>query len=110
MVTRDAGGFMSKYRKKPAVIDAMMWSGKASDLKAFTWWAARADVEARKRNGEKLDREATLPISYIDGFLDIATLEGTMRANPGDFVICGVKGEFYPCKPDIFAATYDAVE
>ena len=39
---------------------------------------------------------------------EIETLEGTMVANPGDFVIEGIKGEFYPCKPDIFAATYEA--
>jgi len=41
--------------------------------------------------------------------LEIDTLEGTITASPGDFVIRGVKGEFYPCKPDIFAATYDEV-
>lgn len=40
----------------------------------------------------------------------IETLEGTMLANPGDWIITGVKGERYPCKPDIFAATYDPVE
>jgi hypothetical protein len=40
----------------------------------------------------------------------IQTLEGDMHANPGDWIIKGVKGEFYPCKPDIFAATYEAVE
>ena len=39
----------------------------------------------------------------------IETLEGAMAASPGDWVICGIKGEFYPCKPDIFAATYDEV-
>jgi hypothetical protein len=39
----------------------------------------------------------------------IDTLEGTMTASPGDFVVRGVQGEFYPCKPDIFAATYDPV-
>lgn len=39
----------------------------------------------------------------------VPTLEGQMIARPGDYVICGVKGEFYPCKPDIFAATYEAV-
>ena len=41
---------------------------------------------------------------------EIATLEGTMRAEPGDWIITGVKGERYPCKPDIFAMTYDPVE
>lgn len=43
----------------------------------------------------------------IGEFLLIETLEGTHRANPGDWIIRGVKGEFYPCKPDIFAATYE---
>ena len=43
-------------------------------------------------------------------FIKIETLEGTMEARPGDWVIRGVQGEFYPCKPDIFDATYDAVE
>lgn len=41
-----------------------------------------------------------------DGTLNIETLEGTMRANVGDWVICGVKGELYPCKPEVFEATY----
>ena len=42
--------------------------------------------------------------------VEIKTLEGTMRADPGDWIITGVKGERYPCKPDIFAATYEPVE
>ena len=44
-----------------------------------------------------------------DSGVDILTLEGTMRANPGDWIICGVAGEIYPCKPEIFAETYDFV-
>lgn len=42
-------------------------------------------------------------------FWEIETLEGTMQARPGDYIIRGVQGEFYPCKPDIFAATYEEV-
>lgn len=42
-----------------------------------------------------------------DGGIDIKTLEGTMHASPGDWIIRGVKGELYPCKPDIFEATYE---
>ena len=42
--------------------------------------------------------------------LEISTLEGTMKANPGDWIITGVKGEKYPCKPDIFEASYELVE
>jgi len=42
--------------------------------------------------------------------IDIVTLEGTMRADPGDWIITGIKGESYPCKPEIFEATYEAVQ
>ena len=45
-----------------------------------------------------------------NGGVNIHTLEGVMRADPGDWIIKGIKGEFYPCKPDIFAATYEPVE
>lgn len=45
---------------------------------------------------------------FDDLAIEIDTLEGTMRAHPGDWIIKGVKGEFYPCKPDIFEATYEA--
>jgi hypothetical protein len=51
--------------------------------------------------------EAEGPVSEV---VEIKTLEGTMRADPGDYIITGVKGERYPCKPDIFEATYEAVE
>ena len=87
-----------KYRKKPVVIDAEWttgsgWHGEEDRIPAFfrsfgfTRWSF-AD----------------------DGGFDIETLEGTMHANPGDWILRGVQGEFYPCKPDIFAATYEAVE
>ena len=48
--------------------------------------------------------------SLMDEPFEVETLEGTMRGNAGDYLICGVKGEYYPCKPDIFEATYDAVK
>ncbi|OZE90177.1 hypothetical protein CH298_13360 [Rhodococcoides fascians] len=48
--------------------------------------------------------------NHPEGGVMIATLEGSMRARLGDWIIRGVKGEFYPCKPDIFAATYESVE
>ena len=47
--------------------------------------------------------------ALLDEPVEIETLEGTMVGNAGDYLICGVKGEFYPCKPDIFAATYELV-
>jgi hypothetical protein len=80
---------MSKYRKKPVVIEAQRWAG--DNAAEIVNWASGA-------------------VMYIGGVLGIQTLEGTMTASIGDYVICGVQGEFYPCKPDIFKATYEAVE
>jgi hypothetical protein len=79
---------MTKYRKKPVVIEAVQWTGhNISDICKFT------------------DRDVNHLIA--GGQLYIATLEGVHRASVGDFIIKGVKGEFYPCKPDIFAQTYE---
>lgn len=79
---------VSKFRKKPAVIEAMQWNGPPDDaaLEKFAGHFASIGAEV-----------------YI------TTLEGSMRVSPGDWVIRGVKGEFYPCKPDIFEATYEKV-
>ena len=78
-----------KYRKKPIVIEA--WQN--SDENEFPAWVDSADV----------GREP-------GGVILINTLEGVMKAMPGDYIIKGVQGEFYPCKPDIFEATYEKVE
>lgn len=87
---------MAKYRKKPVEIEAVQWNGTFDGAKAIARWAED------KSN-------ATLVVSEEDGDLwfTIETLEGSMTVTPGDFVICGVKGEFYPCKPDIFEETYE---
>lgn len=77
-----------RYRKVPVVIDAVQ----------LTW-------ENRDEVAEWCD--AVVVWSDADHIL-IKTLEGTMNAHIGDWVIRGVKGEFYPCKPDIFASTYEA--
>lgn len=77
---------MAKFRKKPVVIEAIQFVGiNFDELEKFV------GGDAEFRNGE----------------LVIATLEGAMHASPKDWIIRGVKGEFYPCKPDIFEATYD---
>jgi len=85
---------MAKYRKKPVVIDAVLWTGEnADEIRSFTG------------NG-------AISIQYLDEppTLHVHTLEGAMKANAGDYIIKGVKGEFYPCKPDIFEATYEKVD
>lgn len=82
---------MAKYRKKPVVIEAIQFRAGEQDS------AFAADVVAgRVRYPE-------------DGTMLIDTLEGSMIARPGDWVIRGVKGELYPVKDDIFCATYEAV-
>lgn len=79
---------IAKYIKKPVVIEAVKWTGDNYD-------------EISSFIGKSL-----LGIYRIDGLL-LVTLEGAMEASVGDFIIKGIKGEFYPCKPDIFEQTYE---
>ena len=79
---------IKKYVKKPVIIEAIQWTGEnLSEIDKF--------VQA------KVQKRALVLI--------IPTLEGKMRASLGDYIIKGVNGEFYPCKPDIFAKTYEEV-
>lgn len=91
---------MSKWRKKPVVIEAvqLLWMNQ-DEIREF------ADV------GKLVDGKPEWEV--VDGYrivLSIPTLEGVMLANDGDWIIKGVEGELYPCKPDIFDKTYEAVE
>lgn len=78
-----------KYRKKPVVIEAVQWTGE--NVKEMKEFLTGADYDCTKN------------------YLIIRTLEGPHYANPGDYIIKGVHGEFYPCKPDIFVETYEEV-
>lgn len=82
---------MAKFRKKPVVVEAIQWDGTDETFDQILGWTE--------------DTDQTIALSC--GSLWIDTLEGEMRADKNDWIIKGVKGEFYPCKPDIFAATYD---
>lgn len=82
-----------KFRKKPLIVDAFCWDGE--DSGNFPKWAL-----------DSWDIILDVPI----GLLTINTLEGEVNASPGDWIIKGIKGEIYPCKPDIFEATYEEVE
>ena len=80
-----------KYRKKPVVIEAIQWTGNNLDeMRAFV-------------TEEFRDNRIHQP-------LGIKTLEGVMTVSEGDYVIKGVKGEFYPCKPDIFEISYEKID
>ena len=92
-----------KYRKKPVVIEAIQWDGlNFNDILKFTGSGNIKLEEIRKP-----DADMRIPGSYV---LTIRTLEGVMEASKGDYIIKGVNGEFYPCKPDIFEKTYEKVE
>ena len=86
---------MAKYRKKPVVIEAFQWLNKQWVVPDDHWL-----IKAQDRKEIRLAGDILL----------IKTPEGEMQAKPGDWIIRGVKGEIYPCKPDIFEATYEAVE
>ena len=88
---------MAKYRKKPVVIEAVRWTGAAESAYEIGWFA----------EGE--DWARALP-NRRDGRIIIDTLEGPLHCNVGDWIIKGVKGEFYPIKDDIFRETYEAVD
>lgn len=90
-----------KYRKKPVVIEAVQWTGE--NLKEII------DFSGLHPSAEKWTWEQYEIIVKSQG-LKIFTLEGNHEASIGDFIIKGVHGEFYPCKPDIFAKTYEPVE
>ena len=86
---------MQKFVKKPVVIEAVEYNG-----------ANKEEIEAFV--GKKLDTIYTELKEPLE--LKIPTLEGDMKASKGDYIIKGIKGEFYPCKPDIFKSTYNVVE
>ena len=80
---------MKKYRKKTVVIEALQFDGKNYE--------------------ECLNLSEDIFMFDGDNYLNITTLEGTMKCSVGDYIIKGINGEFYPCKPDIFEKTYEEV-
>ncbi|MEU8334834.1 hypothetical protein [Micromonospora tulbaghiae] len=94
---------MSKFRKKPVEIDAVQWTS-ASDAFSLVDWAD-GSVEYDEYTSGPSDPET----GDDWGRLSVNTLEGEHVATPGDWLIKGVQGEFYFCKPDVFEATYERV-
>ncbi len=90
---------MARFRKKPVVIEAMQFTTNnevdSPTMDAIVNWANQGQMQPNAWH------------NCTDIF--IKTLEGEMKAQVGDWIIKGVKGEFYPCKPDIFEATYEEV-
>jgi hypothetical protein len=97
----------AKYRKKPVVIEAMRWDGTADGATPIINWIDGQGATANYRCADP-DR-CSVHGGDSPHYIAINTLEGTMLASLGDWIIRGVRGEFYPCKPDIFEATYEPV-
>ena len=95
----------SKYRKKPVVVDALQLT-RANAVKVYEWVHG---CTAIKTDMDLYRWDDYLSIIERKG-MKIPTLEGEMTASMGDYIIKGVQGEFYPCKPDIFEKTYEAVQ
>lgn len=96
-----------KYRKKPVVIEAFQYDGDLKDSNGNYYvpeWAVKAFENRTMRY-----RGGISPL-HPPCELYIETLEGSMHANVGDYIIRGVNGEIYPCKADIFEKTYERVE
>ena len=87
---------VKKYRKKPVVIEAVQFKDTPESICELSEFITNQDIR----------------VNYADPnnpTLSIETLEGTMTAKEGDYIIKGVEGEYYPCKPDIFEQTYESV-
>lgn len=82
---------MQRYRKKPIIIEAIQFDGTNGKQIVESFINERTNAKY-------------LPVANV---ISLLTLEGELVANVGDWIIKGVKGEFYPCKPDIFEMTYD---
>lgn len=91
-----------KFRKKPVTIEAVQIS-KRMDITSPDWFA-----QAVQQN--KVVLHGMGKFTRDEPWVEIETLEGVMRGNNGDWIIQGVKGELYPCKSDIFEATYEVAE
>ncbi len=86
---------MAKFRKKPVVIDAVQYDGNFRSLDCFSIREVSHFIVSKDSEGKQC--------------IKIPTLEGEMIASVGDYIIRGVQGEYYPCKPDIFELTYEMV-
>ena len=92
---------VKRYRKKPVVLEALLIEPDTPWSEILNFCEGAANIVYP--NPKLMDGESH---SYVE----IETLEGTMRADGGDYIIKGIAGEFYPCKADIFDATYEEVE
>ena len=95
---------IKNYRKKPVVIQALQWNNNAREM--YNFLEDKTNNEFIQATGKNF----YIDHSKVDGGLIIKTLEGEHIASFGDWIIKGISGEYYPCKPDIFNKTYEVVK
>lgn len=111
---------MPRFRKKPVVIEAVQFHGNkvhagpnpprvTSEFSEEPAWLTDALVEANENNRAPVDLQPG-KVSRDGAGMVISTLEGVMRVERGGWIIRGIAGELYPCRDDVFQATYEAVE
>lgn len=103
----------TKFRKKPVVIEAEQWWPPGDERHNPAMLSHRKGNSVKPGDYLQLGDLFASPGENIPGFpatYFVKTLEGNMKASPGDWIITGIKGEKYPCKPDIFEATYEPAE
>ena len=100
---------VTRWRKKPVVIEAMQFDGSPESGAAICEWAngLGAQAEYHPFLADHFKGDPKVYVAHPDPYMRIVTLEGTMVASRADWIIKGVQGEFYPCKPQIFAETYE---
>ena len=94
---------MQKFRKKPVVVEAVQYTGSVSSTIFIYGLVNKIDIETEDQANK------IIAGCERNGGININTLEGIMLVSKGDWVIKGIKGEFYPCKQDIFDATYEQI-
>ncbi len=98
-----------KFRKKPVIIEAVIWTGFNLE-EVYEFMHPEEDpLQEQFKDPEYIGFFANYEENVKTNGLEIKTLEGTMKANVGDYIIKGVNGEYYPCKPDIFVKSYEEV-
>jgi hypothetical protein len=102
---------MATYRKKPVEIEARQLVGSNGEVHDVYLWIENSIGSVPPPCDDEKNGGGTpgVTIDPADGRMIIRTLEGDMKADIGDWIIKGVAGEFYPCKPDVFEATYEPV-
>lgn len=105
---------MAKYKRKANIVDAFRWTGDHDQTEDPEWFVVclKSGIAKVWKDIEEVGYygDPDPMVHVVEIWVEIETLEGTMRADRGDYIVKGIKGEIYPCKPDIFEANHEIIE